>query len=350
VLLSERAEQRELLQRGALLRPPAGQLLLAVQRPEQVQRGQLGGQHRITRDAVRLGLRPEGVDRGTHLGRGGFVLRDVLQAQVDHRAEAAAGRRVRRGVDRRHRRLGVQRVEQHGAGAVGDRPLQHGAQVGVVAHRPGPLAAQRVELHHPAPGAGQPRGQLQPVGGDAQDALGGAVPRRGAQPVPAVRQVGQRDGAAQHAVAGRSGRARDRHRDGGAVLELGDQLQLRGGLGVQQDLAADPATGTAQDDRRRQQPSPWCGLHLGERRRDGPRRARVDVHRRERRGHGGRRDLHRAVRPVEVAGGHAVGLCELLQVRGHGPPLPAWSGITRGAITTARGAGPTRAARPRAAR
>jgi hypothetical protein len=41
------------------------------------------------------------------------------------------------GVQRRHRRLGVQRVEQHDAGAVRGRALDDGAQVGVVADAPG---------------------------------------------------------------------------------------------------------------------------------------------------------------------------------------------------------------------
>ncbi len=333
VLLGQRAEQRELLQRRTLLPAPLCQVLLPVQRPQQLQRGELGPPHRVARDPVRLRDGAQRVDGGADVvGRRG-VLRDVLDVEVDGGAEAAARRAVRRGVDRHDGRLGVQRVEQHGARPVGDGALDHGPQVGVVAHGPRLLAAQAVELDHPAPGAVQPPGQRDARRCHAEHRGRGGATGGGDQLVPAERQAGQRHGPADQGAAARGDHAGDVEPARAAVLEPDLQQDVGVLLHVQGDLA-----GAAQDDGRRQQPRPRRRLHVGQRGGDELRRRGVDVERRQRAGDRRVRHLHRRAGPVVVGGGDAVRARELLQFGGHGRPLPP-----RGAFTTSRG-GTTRAA------
>ena len=73
--------------------------------------------------------------------------------QVDRVAEAAGGRQVGAGLLPGDRGDGVQRVDQHEAGALRRGHPADGAQVGEVADAPARPAARRVELHRPAPGA-----------------------------------------------------------------------------------------------------------------------------------------------------------------------------------------------------
>ena len=82
VHLGQRAEQRELLERLALRRAPGGEVLLAVQRPEQLERRQLRAPRRVARDAVGVGHRLERRHRRPDVGGRRGVLGDVLDVQV----------------------------------------------------------------------------------------------------------------------------------------------------------------------------------------------------------------------------------------------------------------------------
>ena len=77
---------------------------------------------------------------------------EVGDPQRQRRREPPARRRVGRRLHRRHGRDGVQRVEQHGRGAVlAPGPADELPQVAEVADAPRALRVQRVELQHPAP-------------------------------------------------------------------------------------------------------------------------------------------------------------------------------------------------------
>ena len=237
--------------------------------------------------------------------------------QVARRAEAPGGRRVRRGVDRRDGRLGVQRVQQHQACAVGTRPGQLGAQVGVVAHRPGRRAAQAVELDHPAPGPVGDR--CQAGGGDREHAGRRAVTGPGDQPVPAQRQTRQGGLPPDPTVA--TGHDRGGHGDlaDRAVLELDRQADGLALHAVQRHAAHD-----AQDDRRREQPQPGSALGSGQR----PFGiGAVDAHRGERRDDRGVGDGGGPPGVVDVGGGDPVDGREPVEGGRHRRPVPGGEAV-----------------------
>ena len=296
--LGQRAEGRELLQRPPLLGAPSGEVSRAVQRPQQLESGQLGPPDRVARDPIGLGVRPQRIDGRADVVRRRGVLGRVLDVQREDGAEPARGRRVRRGVDRLDRRLGVQRVEQHHAGALGRHRVDEGAQVGVVAHRPRIGAAQAVELHHPAPrpvldarqsGRGDDQHRF---AGQRVDSCSCSRVRDSGEPVPAERQLGQRDAAAHPAVAAGGDGPCQRHGRERAVLLLDDQLEL----GLLRQVHVDRAA-TSHDQARRQQPLPRRRLGLLECLRDRHRRVCVDVEGGQRRDDRRRRDRCRPVRP-----------------------------------------------------
>ena len=181
VLLGDRRPGRPVLQGLPLLLAPAGEGLaaavgeedphqdLALARPDRV----AVDQRPVVERAAGVVLEVDAVGAG-HLGH----------PQVDRVAEAAGGRQVRAGLLPGGRGDGVQRVDQHEAGAlVGGHPAD-GAQVGEVADAPAAAAAGGVELHGPAPGP--VLGQPAPAGGDDQPAPA-ALGRL--QPVVAEREV-----------------------------------------------------------------------------------------------------------------------------------------------------------------
>src|SRR6202011_2412742 len=115
--------------------------------------------------------------------------RDLLDADVEGVAEAAAGRVVGARLLERRREGGVERVEQQDAGAQPGGPAAQLAEVREVAVAPARPGAQRVELDGPAPGPELVREVAAPRRDDQAPA--GAV----AQPVQAVvagRQVRRR--------------------------------------------------------------------------------------------------------------------------------------------------------------
>ncbi len=121
------------------------------------------------------------------------VLLDVLDAQVERADEAPGDGQVRRGLQRRARRRGVQRVDQHETGPeVGGAPASQLAQVGkvaVVPRRPGPHG---VQLGHEAPDrtGRHRRGQAEERRRDDHRAAGLGLAAGCLQLMPAQGQVG----------------------------------------------------------------------------------------------------------------------------------------------------------------
>ena len=118
---------------GLLLGGPRG---VAVDPVDRVQRARLGSQGR--HPAVRRVLEPG------QLGH-------VLDPQVERVDEAPGGRQVRRGLHRRDRLGGVQRVDQHEVGVVRGRgPGREVGEVAEVADAPRLGRAHLVQLRHQA--------------------------------------------------------------------------------------------------------------------------------------------------------------------------------------------------------
>ena len=286
-----------------------------LDRVDQAQRLALGGPGGVTVDPLGVGadgLGTEGIDPGPVGRRQVGVLRDPLGTDVE-RVHVAPGRReVRRGLHRRGRLGGVQRVDEHVRGAVVDG--DGGAEVLEVDEVTDPPAAG-------GPGAVELRGQA-PVRAPAQtsrhaDALGGDHERHPGPPVarPCVHPV-----VAQRQVAGhREGRLPDGlavdHAGRVPVVALVDATAVLAGLQLHPDVdsravghvhhegAAPPFAG---DQHGRQQPSPG---RVARRRQGRPRRfraARVDVERRQHGDHRVRGDQDVAALPVPVVDGDAV--------------------------------------------
>ena len=143
-------------------------------REDLAQRLALGGPRGVAVDPLRhrvAGLLVEGVHAGPVGGCEGGVLGDQLGPQVHRVDEAARRREVRRGLHRRDRLGGVQRVDEHVVGAVGHRrPGAEVGQVGQVAGAPRAGRADAVELggQTPARLVAEPGGRADPVRRDDQ--------------------------------------------------------------------------------------------------------------------------------------------------------------------------------------
>lgn len=135
------------------------------------------------------------------------VLGDRLDAQVHRVGEAAGGRPVRGGVGGRAGDGRVQGVDLDESGAVhASGPGGEFGEVAEVAHAPGAVREQRVELDEQAPGAGL--GPADVVRGDDEVAGGGAsVGRGGLDPVDAERYGPQHVGGGRRALPAGGGGA-----------------------------------------------------------------------------------------------------------------------------------------------
>ena len=87
-----------------------------------------------------------------HVIRQGGVFGNVLRANVRHVEEPARFRQIRRRLERRNRRTGVNWIDEHevGLGLLGGI-RQKTLQIAVVADAPGIVGAYRIHLRHPAP-------------------------------------------------------------------------------------------------------------------------------------------------------------------------------------------------------
>ncbi len=119
VPLGERAEQREV---GRARRPSSARKAASASSRCSGQSSSSAASlavHAGSRvDPLRVGRRAQRGDPVAQVVAAPRVLGDVLDAQPQRRAEPPARRGVRRGVERRHRRLGVQRVGEHDAAAL----------------------------------------------------------------------------------------------------------------------------------------------------------------------------------------------------------------------------------------
>ncbi len=290
-----------------------------------------------------LQVDPELVDLVPLLGRGQRVLGNAFHPQIDRVDEAAAGRQVGRGLHRRPRLGGVQRVDQHEIGAVlGGGPDREILQVVQVADAPGLLRADAVELRRPPPGAASthPGREAEPGRGDDQRHRPDLVPGSGLQRVIAQGQVsGDLEGGLAHPLAvDLPGR--------GPVLQLPQVSAALPGLQLQPDL--DRVTvGHVHPDRG----GPLLPQGQEARQHLGPRPAPLLLQRGHRRLRGGtvdpERGQHRDDRvprhrdvlalPVPVLGGDAERLGQFVQCRiqfGHGDIL---AGVHRRAGITPTG-------------
>ena len=122
------------------------------------------------------------------------VLGDPLDAQVDRVEEPARAGQVRRGLHRRQRLGGVQRVDQDVVGPqLAGRPDGEVGEVGQVAEPPAAAGADAVELGGEPPLAPPvgPLGEAEPGGRDDQVGARLGVAAAGPEQVVAQRQVGR---------------------------------------------------------------------------------------------------------------------------------------------------------------
>ena len=127
------------------------------------------------------------------LGQRG-VLGDPLDAEVDRVEEPARAGQVRRGLQRRQRLGGVQRVDQDEVGTqLAGRPDGQVGEVGEVAEAPAAAGADAVELGREPPLAPPvgPLGEAEPGGRDDQVGARLGVAAAGLEQVVAERQVGR---------------------------------------------------------------------------------------------------------------------------------------------------------------
>ena len=127
------------------------------------------------------------------LGQRG-VLGDPLDAEVDRVEEPARAGQVRRGLQRRQRLGGVQRVDQDEVGTqLAGRPDSEVGEVGEVAEAPAAAGADAVELGRETPLALPvgPLGEAEPGGRHDQVGAGHGVAAAGLEQVVAERQVGR---------------------------------------------------------------------------------------------------------------------------------------------------------------
>ncbi len=216
----------------------------------------------------------------------GGDLGDVLDAQVEGVDEPPRRRQVRRGLHRRDRLGGVQRVDEDEVRVVrGRRPGREVGEVAQVADAPGPRRAHLVELGHQPddPARGHRLGQLEALGGDDErrrsEWSGRARRRRPRRRAGASRAAGRR---AARRWPRRPGARRRRGPvpTGRPVARGGSPPSSSSTCTVTREPAG-TCTGTwcspagARDDRRRQGAAPGGVGVLGERGLDlgvGPRR------------------------------------------------------------------------------
>ena len=256
-------------------------------------------------------------------------LGDVLDPDVDRVDEPPGRRQVGRGLHRRHRLGGVQRVDQDEVRAeVARRPAGQLAEVGQVADAPGAAASARSTAGSSGPNArpaGQRRRQLEPGRGDDQRGRGGrAAARDGARGVcQPERQVA------------RAARTSPRPTSRPSMIRGGDPVVDLAHVAAAAVLQVDPrprrcspcgrCTGThgvhpsRHDDHRRQQPPPRpVGLLRPGR---GPRRRRRTASMPRARSTATmvrRAARRRAALPVVVLGGDALGPGQVGQHPGRG--------------------------------
>ena len=203
VLLGDRGPGGEVAQRLAVPRPERGQVLLAAGAARRGVHDLQGGALRGPRgvpvdhvDVVEAGVHVGGerLDRRARGGRQRGVLHDPLHPHVERVEEPARGGQVRRGLQRRHRLGGVQRVDQHVVGAeLGAGPDGEVGEVDEVADAPGLPRADAVELGGQAPRApvADRLGEPQPGRCHDQHGLVGDGSGPGPDPVVAQWQVGR---------------------------------------------------------------------------------------------------------------------------------------------------------------
>ena len=283
------------------------------------------------------------------------VLLDGLDAQVERADEAPGDGQVRRGLQRRARRRGVQRVDQHETGPeVGGAPASQLAQVGKVAVVPRRPRPHGVQLGHEAPDrtVRHRRGQAEERRRDDHRAAGLGLAAGGLQLMPTQGQVGGQlerrltdertvDGAGMHVAVDLRELAPRR-----AVLGLHAHLHRRAVRDVHEDLPR--GAGPRHDTGRHHQPPGrvLAGLQGRARLVLGARR---HAERREHRGHRRARDPGVLAAPVPELGGHAMGGSQLGQrsaeVVGHArhPSPPRWSPTPAGrTLRQSRPTGPRR--------
>ena len=274
------------------------------------------------------------VDRVPLVPRQRGVLGDPLDAEVDRVEEPARAGQVRRGLQRRQRLGGVQRVDQDEVGTeLAGRPDGQVGEVGEVAEPPAAAGADAVELGREPPLAPPVGllGEAEPGGRDDQVGARLRVAAAGLEQVVAERQVGRHrerrladpapvDLAGLDPVVDLIGPA------GASVLELDPDVD-----GVAVGHVHRHPGGLARDRHhgRRQHPQPGralpllpCPLRVGG----------VDAHGQQRGLDRLGRHLDRPAAPVGVLRHDAVRLGELDERAGrgrHGPSLSASATATR---------------------
>lgn len=190
-------------------------------------------------DAQFGGAAQQPVEVRADVGAERGVLGDRLDTQVHRVGEAAGGRPVRGGVGGRAGDGRVQGVDLDESGAVhASGPGGEFGEVAEVAHAPGAVREQRVELDEQAPGAGL--GPADVVRGDDEVAGGGAsVGRGGLDPVDAERYGPQHVGGGGRALPAGAGRGGGRDQGDGPVP--GGRRGLADGGGAADRLARVPA-------------------------------------------------------------------------------------------------------------
>ena len=200
VLLGQRAPDGEVVQAAALAGAVGGVGHLAARRPrhqvDALPARPAWPAHAASRSissdlsaractlARALRIRPRCAD----IGEFGYR----LDPQIQRIYEPARGRQVWRGLHRRGRGAGVQRVDQDKTGAVPrPRPHREIGQVSQIAYAPRSLGSHAVELggQPPGPSGAQPWWQLQRAGADDQRGTGVERPHLQVQPVIAEREV-----------------------------------------------------------------------------------------------------------------------------------------------------------------